>query len=96
MNVLDKRVCFMCQDGTWATYLKTKIFNLIPIDPDVNISSGASGQVNPLTVLGFLDMRLKNKWRGISHTVGVSQVGLMLTRMCKKLNIPLLNLVRIP
>ena len=57
MNVLDKRVCFMCQDGSWATHVKTKIFNVIPIDPDVNICSAASGQVNPLTVLGFLDMR---------------------------------------
>lgn len=58
------------------------------------VGSACSGNVNPLTVLGFYDYFKKRGHKGIVHTAGASALGKMLIRFCRIKNIPLLNLVR--
>jgi NADPH2:quinone reductase len=69
------------------------------IDEDVPIESAASGVINPMTVIGFVDTFRKWKNRsftgkGLINTAAASSLGRMLNRFCQKENIPLLNVVR--
>ena len=65
------------------------------IDEDVDLTSAASGVVNPLTVIGMIDRfnKIPGK-KGIIHTAAASALGRMLNKYCKTLGIPLLNIVR--
>ena len=59
-------------------------------------SDGASCFVNPLTALGMVEtMRLEGH-KAIVHTVGASNLGQMLNRICLKDGIDLVNIVRKP
>jgi NADPH2:quinone reductase len=49
---------------------------------------------NPLTILGFLYTMKKDGHKALVHTAAASQLGRMLIRLCRKLNIPLVNVVR--
>jgi NADPH:quinone reductase-like Zn-dependent oxidoreductase len=65
------------------------------IDEDVELTSAASGVVNPLTVIGMIDKYNKTPGKkGIIHTAAASALGRMLNKYCKTLGIPLLNVVR--
>ena len=65
------------------------------IDEDVDLTSAASGVVNPLTVIGMIDRYNKTPGKkGIMHTAAASALGRMLNKYCKTLGIPLLNIVR--
>lgn len=65
------------------------------IDEDVDLTSAASGIVNPLTVIGMIVNYNKTPGKkGIIHTAAASSLGRMLNRYCKTLGIPLLNIVR--
>jgi len=61
----------------------------------VDLSSAASGVVNPLTSMGmtYIFNEIKEK-KGIIHTAAASALGRMLNKRCQTLNIPLLNIVR--
>ena len=66
-----------------------------PIDEDVDLTSAASGIVNPLTVIGIITNYNKVPGKkGIIHTVAASSLGRMLNRYCQSHGIPLLNIVR--
>ncbi len=80
--------------GSWATHIVTEGKGCIPLAEDVPLVSAASGQVNPLTVLGFLDTAAKKRHRGIVHTAGASALGRQLIRLCKARKVPLISLVR--
>ncbi len=59
-------------------------------------ADGASCFVNPLTALGMVEtMRLEGH-KAIVHTVGASNLGQMLNRICLKDGIALVNIVRKP
>ena len=65
------------------------------IDEDVDLTSAASGVVNPLTVIGMIYRYNKTPGKkGIMHTAAASALGRMLNKYCKTLGIPLLNIVR--
>lgn len=49
---------------------------------------------NPLTILGFLYTMKQDGHKAIVHTAAASNLGRMLVRLCRKLNIPLVNVVR--
>ncbi len=92
-HLKNKFVSFLGK-GSWATHVITSGMSCIPLAEDVPVVSAASGQVNPLTVLGFLDTVDKKKHRGIVHTAGASALGRQLIRLCKLRNVPLISLVR--
>ena len=65
------------------------------IDEDVELTSAASGVVNPLTVIGMIDKYNKTPdKKGLIHTGAASALGRMLNKYCQTLGIPLLNIVR--
>lgn len=93
---VGKRVSFFQSGaGTWGEYSIAVPSFAIPIDEDIPIESAASGLVNPLTVIGMTDIYQKfPDGKGIIHTAAASALGRMLNKRCKRLGIPLLNIVR--
>lgn len=55
---------------------------------------GASAFVNPMTALGFVENAKADGQDAILHTVGASNLGQMLTRICQEDGIGLVNIVR--
>ncbi|WP_299657096.1 zinc-binding dehydrogenase [uncultured Jannaschia sp.] len=55
---------------------------------------GASAFVNPMTALGFAENAKADGQDAILHTVGASNLGQMLTRICQEDGIELVNIVR--
>ena len=52
--------------------------------------------VNPLTALGMVETMRREGHTGLVHTVGASNLGQMLNRICLADDVPLVNLVRRP
>ncbi|WP_339947974.1 zinc-binding dehydrogenase [uncultured Albimonas sp.] len=61
---------------------------------DYTAEDGASGFVNPMTALGFVENAKMDGQDAILHTVGASNLGQMLTRICEEDGLGLVNLVR--
>ena len=61
---------------------------------DHSAEDGASAFVNPMTALGFVETARMDGQDAILHTVGASNLGQMLTRICKEDGIGLVNIVR--
>lgn len=61
---------------------------------DYSAEDGASAFVNPMTALGFVENAKSDGQDAILHTVGASNLGQMLTRICKEDGIGLVNIVR--
>lgn len=98
-GLVGKKVSFFAKHGCWSEYAIADITSAWPIDEDVPIHSAASGLVNPLTVLGFVDVfrkwnKDKKESHGIVHTAAASSLGRMLNKLCQQEKIPLLNIVR--
>lgn len=95
-NWIGKRVCFLQTDsGSWGEYALSTPHLSFDIEEDVPLTSAASGIVNPLTVIGMIDIYNKTPGRkGIIHTAAASALGRMLNKYCLTLGIPLLNVVR--
>ena len=54
-NWVGKRVCTMTTGtGTWASYVVTTPLITFEIDDNVELSSAASGVINPITVISFV------------------------------------------
>ncbi len=63
---------------------------------DHSAEEGASAFVNPMTALGFVENAKADGQTAILHTVGASNLGQMLTRICQEDGIDLVNIVRKP
>ena len=63
---------------------------------DHSAEDGASSFVNPMTALGFVENAKMDGQDAILHTVGASNLGQMLTRICQEDGLGLVNLVRKP
>jgi NADPH2:quinone reductase len=50
--------------------------------------------INPLTAISFLDIMKKKSLNSLIHTSGASAVGKILTKLCAKNNIKIINTVR--
>lgn len=61
---------------------------------DHTSEEGASAFVNPMTALGFIETAKADGQGAILHTVGASNLGQMLTRICIEDGIGLVNIVR--
>lgn len=91
---VGKRVCFTTRSGSWCEYAAVTPFTCFELDKEVSVSSAASGIVNPLTVVGFVENFKTLGRKGIIHTAAASALGRMLNKLCLKEKIPLLNIVR--
>ncbi len=63
---------------------------------DHSAEEGASSFVNPMTALGFVENARADGQSAILHTVGASNLGQMLGRICQEDGIALVNIVRKP
>ena len=93
--LVGKRVAIVTGQ-CYAQYAKTTAdADMFAALPDgVTAVQGASVFVNPLTVVGFVDTMRSEGHTGIVHTAAGSQLGRMLVKYCKSLDIPLVSIVR--
>lgn len=93
---VGKRVSFINDgSGSWGEFAVAKPDWTFEIDEDVPLISAASGIVNPMTVIGMIQIYFKTPGKkGIIHTAAASALGRMLSKRCQTLGIPLLNVVR--
>ncbi|MFN2100074.1 zinc-binding dehydrogenase [Altererythrobacter sp. MF3-039] len=61
---------------------------------DHSSEEGASSFVNPMTALGFAENARMDGQKAILHTVGASNLGQMLVKICQEDDLALVNIVR--
>lgn len=80
----------------YAEYRALPAKQCLALPDGVTAAQGASCFVNPLTSLGMVETMRIEGHRALVHTVGASNLGQMLNRICLKDGIPLVNIVRKP
>lgn len=92
--LLGRRVAALAGGGTYASYCTVPLAQCLPLPEGASASAGASSFVNPLTALGLVETMRRDGHDSLLHTVGASNLGQMLNRICLQDGIPLINLVR--
>lgn len=82
--------------GTYASHCRVKLAQCLALPEGASAADGASCFINPLTALGMVETLRLGGFDSMLHTVGASNLGRMLARICQKDGIPLINLVRRP
>lgn len=93
--LLGRRVAAL-GGGMYAQYRCLRAADCLPLPEGVSAAQGASSFINPLTVLGMLETMRREGHGALVHTVGASNLGQMLVRLCAREGIPLVNIVRRP
>jgi NADPH:quinone reductase len=91
--LLGKRVALLGR-GTFAQYCLVPAGTCMVLPEGTDARDGASGFVNPMTALGFVETMRRDGHKAIIHTAAASNVGQMLNRLCISDGIPLVNIVR--
>ncbi|MXP09959.1 zinc-binding dehydrogenase [Pseudoblastomonas halimionae] len=85
-----------CVPGTaFSEYAIADATMCLPLG-DHSAEDGASSFVNPMTALGFVENAKMDGQNAILHTVGASNLGQMLNRICQEDGMDLVNIVRKP
>lgn len=83
-----------CVPGNaYSQYCLVDAGSCLPLG-DHTAEDGASAFVNPMTALGFAENAKMDGQEAILHTVGASNLGQMLTRICQEDGLGLVNIVR--
>ena len=83
-----------CVPGTaFSQYAIADTMMCLPLG-DHSAKDGASSFVNPMTALGFVENAKMDGAKAILHTVGASNLGQMLNRICLEDGMGLVNIVR--
>lgn len=80
--------------GTWSQYMVTAATKCIPLGNNISLEEGATMIVNPLTALVMMEIAHKSKAKAIINTASASTLGKMLVQLCKRNQLPLINIVR--
>ena len=80
----------------YAQYRAMKASQCLVLLPGTTAAEGASCFINPLTALGMVETMRNEGHKALVHTVGASNLGQMLNRVCLKDGIGLVNIVRQP
>jgi NADPH2:quinone reductase len=91
--LLGKTVAMM-GGGMYAQYRKVKVEACLPLAEGTTAEAGASAFVNPLTALCFVETMRREGHKALVNTAAASNLGQMLTRLCAKDGVPLVNVVR--
>lgn len=94
---LGKRVaCSPLQggDGCWADYMLTSAMNVAPLPSKISSEQGSMMLVNPMTAMAFMQLAREGKHQAIVNNAAASSLGKMLVRLCRRKQIPLINIVR--
>lgn len=82
--------------NAYAEHRTLHVDQCLPMHPGTTPEQAASAFVNPLTALGMVETMRAEGHTALVHTVGASNLGLMLNRICVADGVPLVNLVRRP
>lgn len=93
--LLGKVVGFL-SGNAYAQYRTLEASQCLPMADGTDPADAAAAFVNPLTALGMVETMRDEGHRGLLHTVGASNLGLMLNRICLADGVPLVNIVRKP
>jgi NADPH:quinone reductase len=93
--LLGKVVGFL--SGTaYATRRVVSVDSCVAMPEGVTAEQAAAAFVNPLTALGMVETMRAEGHTALVHTVGASNLGMMLNRICVADGVPLVNIVRRP
>lgn len=82
------------KQGCWAEYIIAEASDCLSLEANTSYQEGACCFVNPLTVIGFLDVCEEEKYRSIIHTAAASSLGKMIVRHFLNKNVQVINIVR--
>jgi NADPH:quinone reductase-like Zn-dependent oxidoreductase len=78
----------------YAQYRTAKVADALVMKDGTTAAEAASCFVNPLTSLGMVETMKREGHKAIVHTAAASNLGQMLSKLCAKDGIPLVNIVR--
>lgn len=95
-QALVGQVVAFLSGSAYAEHRTLHVDQCLAMPPGTTAEQAASAFVNPLTALGMVETMRAEGHRALVHTVGASNLGLMLQRICRADGIDLVNLVRRP
>jgi NADPH:quinone reductase-like Zn-dependent oxidoreductase len=93
--LLGKTVGFL-SGNAYAQYRTLHVSQCLAMADGTDPADAAAAFVNPLTALGMVETMRAEGHHALVHTVGASNLGLMLNRICLDDGIGLVNIVRNP
>jgi NADPH:quinone reductase len=90
------RVVGFLSGNAYAQYRTLHVSQCLPMADGTDPVDAAAAFVNPLTALGMVETMRREGHVALVHTVGASNLGLMLNRVCLADGVPLVNIVRRP
>lgn len=93
--LLGKTVGFL-SGNAYAQYRTLHVSQCLAMAEGTDPADAAAAFVNPLTALGMVETMRAEGHTALIHTVGASNLGLMLNRICLDDGVGLVNLVRKP
>ena len=91
--LLGKTVGFV-SGNSYSQYQTLHVSQCLPMPDGTTSEQAAAPFVNPLTALGMVETMKAEGHSALIHTVGASNLGLMLNRICQADGVPLVNIVR--
>jgi len=80
--------------GMYAQYRVIKAAACLVLPEGTTPAEGASCFINPLTALSMVETMRRENHTALVHTAAASNLGQMLSKICQKDGIPLVNIVR--
>jgi len=93
---LAGKVVGFLSGNAYAQYRTLNVTQCLPMADGTNPADAAAAFVNPLTALGMVETMRAEGHSALVHTVGASNLGLMLNRLCRADGVELVNIVRRP
>ena len=82
--------------NAYAEYRTLNVAQCLRMPDGTDPADAAASFVNPLTALGMVETMRAEGHTALVHTVGASNLGQMLIRICRDDGVPLVNIVRKP
>lgn len=95
-QALDGRVVGFLSGSAYAQFRTVNVSQCLAMADGTDPADAAAAFVNPLTALGMVETMAAEGHTALLHTVGASNLGLMLNRICQDDDVPLVNIVRKP
>jgi NADPH2:quinone reductase len=95
-QALVGKVVGFLSGNAYAQYRTLHVSQCLPMADGTDPEDAAAAFVNPLTALGMVETMRAEGHTALVHTVGASNLGLMLNRICRDDGVDLVNIVRKP
>lgn len=95
-QALFGRVVGFLSGNAYAQFRTVNVAQCLPMAEGASAQDAAAAFVNPLTALGMVETMRSEGHTALVHTVGASNLGRMLNRICLADGVDLVNIVRKP